>query len=198
MALTTFDEEAICNIALAKLGVGDTISDITDTNDPVAVKCNRFYFIAQLETLEEHDWTFALKEDDLTEDATAPTNDARYANRFPLPSDFAHMVLFNNRQDPREYEIVGSFIHTNATEAKIYYVAESTGGFDNGLFVGVFATKLAYYLAGVLKPQRQGQLLQEYKVMLENAKVRDSMQNRKPRVLSDSDWYTAGYWARNG
>lgn len=70
MPTLTENVTAVCNEALAHLGMGP-ISDIdvdTDAGDPSAVACSRFFSASRLDVFREHKWGFANTQLTLDED----------------------------------------------------------------------------------------------------------------------------------
>lgn len=96
--------------------------------------------------LEMHSWKFARAHRDLALNSSSPT--FGYDNSFALPSDFIKIVYFNNTtpeyRERKDFEIVGSDLHTDESFAKITYIKDQT---SENSFPPLFVECLVAYLA---------------------------------------------------
>lgn len=70
MATLTENVTAVCNEALAHLGMNPIEDIVTDlaNNDPAAIACDRFFETSKLDVFREHSWPFATSQEVLVED----------------------------------------------------------------------------------------------------------------------------------
>lgn len=203
MAITTFSQIDICNIALSRLGIRERVSTIVPDGSGAyesdqAQACATFYPISMASVLEESEWSNATKEYQCPASATLPLNTDKWAYAYDLPADANYVYEMNNLKDPFEWQVVGRQIYTNASEAKIFYISEVDTGKYMALIIEAMAAKLAYYLSASYKPEKKAELFEEYNIALEKAKNRDSMQGEPLRVVKDGEWANSRYWSFNG
>lgn len=75
-------QTAICNMALAKLGVSESIASINETSTRAAL-CKLWYSQCREEILRERPWPFAQRYSTLALVESSPNNDWAYSYRYP-------------------------------------------------------------------------------------------------------------------
>lgn len=172
----------ICNRALLRINARPIHTFEDDSEE--AAGCNILYTQIRDEVLRAHFWNFAIKQQTLQLDATAPLFE--FSNRFVLPSDYIR--IFKLEDDRVVYKIKGGHLHTDSSTMKIEYVfrQEDTSTYDP-MFCGVLSTRLAaelcYSLAG--SADLKGQLLAEYETLIREAKRRDGQEGTPEDLKAD-------------
>ena len=164
---------AICNMALAHLAVGKTITAITDGNDQNAKACAAFYDTVRDEVLREFNWPFARRYVTLTlvgGTVDVPvTMDYQYSYRLPTDCLRPRRLLPGTRLDApgtRWSFIVGSdatgrllytdfpvidATSTTPQQPQLEYTTDITAEAQfTSEFSQAVALKLAFYLAPAL------------------------------------------------
>lgn len=181
--MVAISEVQICNMALGKLGERRTITSLTDQDSEPARICNTHYEHVRDMLLESHTWNFAMSRASLSLDSTSPAFE--FSNAFQLPADCLRVYdLWNSESD---YEVEGRLLLTDDGSAKIKYISKETNPVKfSKLFVEALATRLAAEIADQLSNSRtrRAQLLQEFKVKVKEAKMRDSQENKRGRTSS--------------
>ena len=156
-------EVQICNMALARIGVSQYISSLTESSNE-ARTCNLFYSIVRDRVLEEMPWRFAVKQTTLQLTGTAPDpwayqyrypNDCLKAIRLLAPGGSNKYSIFQNNTNSTinnkiVYDIMedeanaGRVIVTDQDSAILEYVKAIT---DPTLFSPSFTNALAWGLA---------------------------------------------------
>jgi hypothetical protein len=157
------DQLTICNMALAHIAQGAITS--IDGADKGAKHCKLWYDTIRDSLLQDHPWGFALKTAELTATATEPlawevdydqpADALRILEILPEGGTSFVMRFVNGElqyvasgQDKVPYEIVGTQIQTNLSDAYAVYTAQITAEASFSLgFVEAFAWKLAQYIA---------------------------------------------------
>jgi len=183
----------ICNIALARLG-DSRISDI-DANEEKARLCKLFYDQTRDEVLREHTWSFASARAALA--PLAGDNITGFDYRYQLPTDCLYVRTLIDAEGEsyaditNEYQIEGRELHTDVTPCAIRYTKKvSDPGQYDSQFVEAFALKLASKIALKLsgKQQLENSMLQQYLIVLQNAKGLDGQEREQAHVPET-------YWA---
>ena len=174
----------MCNTALGLLGEMP-IDDLTDTEDPKAVKCLVFWSMVLDEVLESHDWTFATARAKLQQDAIIPAYGFDYA--YPVPSDFIRILaattgdydVENDSGAQVYYRFEGGRILSNAENMNLKYVYRvAEPGRFSPLFALAVSGALAVKLAAALTKSAstlQG-MTQLAELWLSRAKASDNHQ----------------------
>lgn len=182
----------ICNMALARLG-DSRISDI-NADEEKARLCKLFYEQTRDEVLREHPWTFATGRAILA--AISGTNLTGFDYRYQLPLDCLYVRTMIDAEGETyaditdEYRIEGRELHTDLSPCAIKYTkkVENPGQFDSQFAEAValkLASKIALKLSG--KPQLEGSMLQQYLIVLQNAKGLDGAESEQAHV-PEKNW----------
>jgi hypothetical protein len=145
-------EAAICNMALLRTGVSETITDLTIANKQGRV-CTIFYAPTRDAVLRAFDWNFARARRVLALRAGASATNWAYA--YALPEDYLQargLVVIGARIPKKSqqapYEVAGRTLFTDLENAELIYTArvEDPSLFDPS-FVNAFAWALVPDLA---------------------------------------------------
>lgn len=162
----------ICNRSLVQIHAG-TITSLNDDSEEARF-CSILYPQVRDEVLRAHPWNFALDEEELTQDTTAPLTEFRY--RYRLPDRCIRVLKINSTA---RYKIKGRYLHTNESGVIIEFISRvtDTTTFD-ALFVAALATRLAAVLAYPISgsSDRATALNEEYASLLREAKRRDGQE----------------------
>ena len=190
----------IVNIALGLLASRPlTAVDLSDGTSDRAIIINANYPIARDSTLEEHDWSFAIKRFTPAKDTASP--DFGPANRFRIPSDILRVLSVDydatkfaisrsasaDMRDQAEWVAESGFILTRSE--KIYCRGirrvEDEGIFS-GLFAHAFAAKLALLTcyAVTKSNSRFKDIAAIYAGVIDDAKTQDGLQGRNRRITA--------------
>lgn len=167
---------AICNSALAKLGV-DFISDLTDETK-AAILCNEQYDKKRQQLLRAHPWNFAIKRVSLAKTATTP--EFEFDNEFQLPSDCLRVLKIDDEGYIPNYPtwvIEGDKLLSSLDTVKIKYIADIE---DVGLFDENFTEALAFLIASDLSY-----------ALVQSASLSKAMLELHDRVLRDARSFDA-------
>ena len=141
----------ICNIALGKAGITETIANIDTEQSVEALWCKTNYGIARDSVLRDFPWRFAIKTVGLGA-LDEKHRDGRHV--FLYPSDCLNVLsVLNGGVLNFEIELIGSgdnmrkVIVTDSPLAHIKYIARVT---DPNLFDSLFIVALSWYLASEL------------------------------------------------
>lgn len=154
-------EAGICNIALLRIGVTDTIDALTDASDE-AKACTVLYAQARDTLLQSFRWPFAQRRATLALLASVEVEGWGYA--YALPADFlaARSVWGGSRTGtPVPYALEhsatsGRMLLTDMPDAELHYTAQVTAvGVFPPLFVDALVWALAQDLAMAL-PVKEG------------------------------------------
>jgi hypothetical protein len=163
-----FSVVQICNIALARIGIGQPIAALTESSQP-AVMCSLFYEPMRDLLLNDFQWPFATKYRELALVAEEPNDDWSFSYRYPtdclnirriinfanrasvfnglvFPSPIGSESNFQPMRVPYDLgnDAQGKLIFSNESDAVIEYTAAVT---DVSLFTPSFASLLAWKLA---------------------------------------------------
>lgn len=182
----------ICNIALARIGDA-RIADI-NADDEKARLCNLFYDQTRDEVLREHAWSFAQGRSLLA--SLSGDNLTGYDYRYQLPLDCLYVRKLIDAEGEsygdltNDYQIEGRELHTDVNPCAIRYTKKVTdpGKFDSQFVEAVslkLASKLALKLSG--KQQIEGSMIQQYMIVLQNAKSIDG-EEREASHIPEKYW----------
>lgn len=169
----------IVNQALTRLGQ-EPITTLTESSR-AARAASRVYDHVRRETLADHPWNCAMKRTALAASATEPEWGYDYA--YPLPSDFLRLIRTDDMDD--EFRIEGRSILSNANTMQIVYLYDITNVQEMDYpFQSAFAARLAAQLAVPLTGDKalKQQMMQEYEIVLNNARFVDSQQSPIDRI----------------
>ncbi len=164
-------QTAICNMALVKLGISQSIADIDETSTRAEL-CRLFYDQCREEILQERPWPFAQRYVTLALVEADPNNDWSYSYRYPtgylklsrivpdslvgsstLPSEAYNLsnLTFGRQGQSDPFELSsddsGVLIFTNTANA----IANGTYSVDDeNQFNPLFVKALVYRLANEL------------------------------------------------
>jgi len=96
---------AVCNMALAHVGVSRYLSDVDSDTDMEATVCLRFIENVRKQTLREHTWPFATKVVTLGLLQEDPNDEWGYEYAYPSDCLYARRVLSGIRTDDRQSQV---------------------------------------------------------------------------------------------
>lgn len=182
----------ISNLAISHLGIGKEIADIDTENSEEANACSRFYEVAKVATLIDHDWAFATKFQTLGLVETQPTDEWKYSYRYPSDCLKIRRIVSGLRTDTLDslisYKILidstGKLIYTDQQNADIEYTVNIT---DPTFFDSQFIIALSFRLASYIAPRITGgdpfkmkqEMISQYLIELSNAKANDLNEGQK-------------------
>jgi hypothetical protein len=170
---------SICNLALARLGQGQTITSLTEDSQ-AAQFCSSFYEQARDEALVEYPWPFALRRVTLAVVETAPNDDWAFSYRRPTGCLTIRRVLSGLSRNARPLTFEpggddsGGLIYTDYDAAAMEYIARvENPGLYPPKFVHALAWRLAADLAGPLQrsPAFESTAMQNYRMALSEARM---------------------------
>lgn len=150
--MTTYDDVAICNMALDRVDIGTPISDIAADSDEARV-CNRWYAKCRDKVLNlQRCWPFSKRSIALGLVEEAPDDAARWGFSYRYPINCLHVLRIENglRLDTHkiEWEVgsddTGRLIFTDEADAVVEYVHIFT---DPGEWPDLFADAVSALLA---------------------------------------------------
>ncbi len=174
----------ICNLALAHLGLGTQVEDLSDeTESSDEAQAARVYYETALKsTLRDFNWPFAKKALALTELEEEPTEEWEYSYTYPDDCVMLRRIYSGTRNETRQtrmpYHIANEdgekVIYCDAADATMEY----TAFFENVLqypddFVMAFSFRLAFYMANRLQAgdaKIKKSMWESYQVELSNAR----------------------------
>jgi hypothetical protein len=190
--MSTLSETSICCMALSKIGSA-RITDIYSDTSVQAIQCQTHYDQTRDALLRSFEWSFAIKQAELSEDSSTPT--FGYDHQFLLPADFIRVTL--NWDDGAEYnyDIQGLLLLTDESEINLEYVAQitDTTTFD-ALFVEVLILQLALKFLHPLAGTKALDLKQGLLVELKDAmKIAKTVCRTEKKIAGRSSWNEARY-----
>jgi hypothetical protein len=196
-------QTSICNRALTKLGATRILS-ITD-NVKAARELNSMWDSLRDAELRRNLWNFAITRDSLAALVDAPA--WGFAYQYQLPTGCLRLVqvgehyYVHNLSDYRTMPEAPFQVERGSTGTsvimtdfsaplKIRYVqrVEDTAQWD-ALFVEAFASRLAYEACEAITQSstKKGEVWEDYKQALREAKLVDAIEN-PPEALPDDSW----------
>jgi hypothetical protein len=196
----------IVNIALTWLGAHEITSLEDDSNEARIMKTN--YYLARDATLEEAEWSFAIRRWKPAQSSTSPISGASYY--FPIPSDIIRVLRVDNSSgatglgatygtgaDPHsidrapqaDHRVEGSMILTD--ESSIYCKGIrriEDEGIYSPLFAHAFAAHLAMLCAYTITESdgKFNAMSAIYQLKIKEAKSRDGLQGTSKRIRNTS------------
>jgi hypothetical protein len=140
----------IANLALNHVGE-PTIMDINDKNNATARVVKSIFDQTFREVARDHEWNCLKKRVEAAQLTAAPVFGFSY--QYQLPSDFIRLLRLNGRdirQATNVYEIEGLNLLTDATSAKIQYIADIK---DTTIYDTMLVEALAVYMGSKLATQ---------------------------------------------
>ena len=193
MALSeTFNETAICNMSLAKLGANKTLKNVETDTSTEAREC-RLHYEQTRDALERsHFWRFAAARAELVA-TTDP--DFEWDNAFTLPTDFlAFRSVYDNTlvdNTRRSYAIEGLKFLTNDSTVNLRYTKQVTdvAQFDS-LFVEVLVLQLALKLTSLAgaTPKIRESLKDDLKLLMPSVRALDRQEARGKGRADQFTW----------
>jgi hypothetical protein len=187
----------ICNQALYRLGE-PPLTLLTD-NTKSAIGCNNCYEQARDEVLEENDWYAARVRAALAADVTAPSWGFGY--RYALPTNPYCLKVIEIESNPG-FAVEGRYILCDTEDGlNILYtgrIVDPTG--IPPLLAKAISWRLALILcrAIVQSSSMQEALMQEYNLILKDAKQQNAMQfsvddeDQNSSETGNAEWLNAG------
>jgi hypothetical protein len=174
----------VVNEALGQLGK-DFITDLDDTNDPVAVKAKQYFGSVLRTMLRDHIWNFAKTRIALGQNVTAPLSGWAYS--YALPGD-CFRVLTLNSSDKSIWEIEGRNLLTDESPAVIQYIrwVDDPNQWA-GDFYQAFVTHLAVRFAPAFHSDmaKASDLYKLYQMQLADAKAVDGQESSQEQMSCD-------------
>ena len=140
---------AICNLALARIGVSSTIASLTESSQE-ALACTAVYEQARDEVLRDFPWPFARRYVALGLVEEDPNDDWGYSYRYPSDCIRALRIVSGDPSgNPRiPYQIghddSGRLLFTDEADVQLVYIARFT---DPVHFDATFASALGWRIA---------------------------------------------------
>ena len=196
------DKETICNMALAHLGILETVEDMDTDRTKEAKACRIFYDQARREVLSDSEWPFAVVTDDLVLDSEDYSDEWGYAYVFPSTALRIIRPFSGIRPDSTASQIpyrvfsdgTDKLILTGQADASFQYIedVEDTTRFSPD-FDQLLALKLAGYIAPAVTGGDQFKLgaraLQMYAIQLSIARANVANQEL-PSLPAESELIT--------
>ena len=138
----------ICNMALSKAGITDSIMNLDTEQSTSALWCKIYFAPARDTVLRDYPWNFAIKTVTLSPlDYEHPEGKIVYL----YPSDCLNVISVSNALYSIGIVGVGTdmrkVIVTDADQAQVQYIARVT---DPNIFDPIFISALSWYLASEL------------------------------------------------
>lgn len=204
-------ETEIANLALRHLGVGKTITSLTEGSEE-SQACNTFYATCRDAVLRDFQWPFAtvlaamqLVHNFTTDAVSSTTVGPEWSYSYRLPSDCLHLrrILSGTRNDTRATRVAyrrgrdsqGGLVFTDIQNAQIEYTFRET---DTGRFDPDFQMALSWRLAAYIAPTitggdqfgRGAEALKMYMMEIEKAK-NNALNEQQDEELPDSELINA-------
>ena len=164
----------ICNLGLSNIGHRANVASISPPEATVEAQgCARFYPIVRDETLEAHNWGFAMTRALLVEVADAAPASWAYAYQIPNGCLRIVSVLMEGATDdgPTEkYLREGDLILTNVPNATLRYVQRIDDPTKySAKFIVSMAHRMGAYMAGVIIKGKAGEDVRDKQLRLAEA-----------------------------
>ena len=198
----------IVNIALARLGITDVITTLTETTNDQAIQANLIYAETRDALMREFPWRFAIKHISLNE-TLYDIEQTEFDHHYDYPDDCLRVLRVYDVTTERstitpkvQYEVysVGTatddsvmVIATNLERASADYIARITDpDFFDSTFVDCLAWRLAAELAVVFSRDfaRRNELYKVYEVEIETARALDMSEGYK-RIRNKRNKYAS-------
>ena len=185
----------ICNLALARIAISDTINALDETSQE-AVTCNLHYEQVRDAVLRDFSWPFATRFITLPLVEETPTTEWLYSYR--TPADFIRAVRIipdlRTARNDIPYRITsdssGQLIFTDREDAKLEYVAKIE---DTNLYSADFIDALSWRIASdIALPLAQStgiaqNALREYMMAIDRARTNAyNEEKRDPELEAES------------
>lgn len=175
----------ISNLALAHLGIGKRIANLTTEQSQEAAVCRVFYETSLDEILRDFAWPFATKFVALGLVEEDPTTEWAFSYRYPSDCLDLRRIFSGVRDDSRQSRVPyklgqdasGVLIYTDIEDAEVEYTYRADDPqFFPPDFTMAFSFLLASYIAATITGgdpfKLSGQALQKYSVWLSKAKAK--------------------------
>lgn len=184
----------ICNLAISWLGGKQIIS--LDDGTTEANLCKANYDLGRRAVLEERDWTFATRREQLTPLAELPK--FGYSYKFALPPDFIRAIGvynpdYSNSDNPitTNYVIEDNYLLANISNIDIKYIFNQI---VTNRFSPLFDQTLAAYLGFLIsipltqEKTQQERLFNIYNSLLDDASASNGLQGKREMInISESE-----------
>ena len=185
----------IVNLAMARIGEG-AISSLTGT-DAKSILAAQVYDYVLDEVLAAHDWNFATKIYDLSQDATSPEG-TDWDYRYALPSDCLRVIGILPAKTP--YVIEAGYLLTNydntSASLTLHYIRRET---NPAMYSPHFVNTLAFRLAAEMSFKQvrgssnvQDRMFVLYEKFLLQAKGTNQSEDYLEDENNDGSWVEAG------
>ena len=205
----------IVNMALQRLGAKSRISNITDSDDPNAIKANAVWEYVRDLVIEEIKPKFATLRIALAQNATAPVNTEIYDFAYALPSDYLCLADDKLNDDPIVWpSSVAPYIietlaandeslclmtnYDSTTESYLIHLTYIKRVTNPQRYTASFINALAFRLAAELSftiAESAGKfeaMMKLYEMARRKAKASDMRQDYLADEKSSKSWETAG------
>ncbi len=174
-----FNEVLVCNMALSRINIGQTIEALTDSN-AAAGQCDLWYVPCRDAVLEDHAWSFATAFATLAliEEADAQDWADRWGYLYRLPTDCVRALgleLGVRGADPAPaafqvgHDASGLVVYTDQPDAILRYTKRFT---EAQFFSASFASALAWRIASeIAAPLAKKDGLREWAIRNYNAEI---------------------------
>ena len=177
---------AICNMALAEIGVSQQIANLTTEKGNEARVCNLYYGPMRDAVLEDYDWPFASARATLALLDEQPNSDWGYSYRKPGDCLRAIKIDSGIRQETSPIPFQegtddsGGLIFTDQSGAVLKYTRRITNpALFSSAFADALSLRLAAKIAGPLGRRKNLQLekMREYQLQISQAGANAQNQN---------------------
>mgnify|MGYP001585139183 FL=1 len=197
----------ICNLALGHIGDAAEITAIVPPDGSAqAAQCAKYYPIARVECLSDHNWGFAKRRQLLAElSATAPSGWERWYT-IPNPYLVARQVVAQSYDTPIKFEIEGddtggTVVLTDVETAELWYTTDVV---DTTKFPAKFVHALSWLLASFLaipltrKTAIKKAAYEQYLMVMGSAAAIDANSGKQGKLdLNQKTYEPSGIKARN-
>lgn len=153
----------ICNMAISHVGDDSTIESLSESSAEAAA-CSIWYDWSRIQTLEGHNWDFAIKRATLALLETNPTEDWAYRYNYPTDCVKARLIVnpLGRAADPVPFTVEASSdgqvttILTDQENAKLIYTmdVEDPTRFSS-MFIDALSWRVASRIAFSLTGKRE-------------------------------------------